>query len=107
MLGEEGPGVLDDVHGQHQLVVVVSQLAHFFYGHAGGPGAHDLVGEVDLQVLRNGGHQETGQREGRLAQNVADERLRNVAADGQAKGGLCGHVQGRVLPTGSGWGGGV
>ena len=71
--------MLDDVHGKSHLVMVVGQLAHLLDGH--GAACH-LALEVNLEVLCDGGHQEAGQGEGRLAQHVAYEGLSDVAADG-------------------------
>ena len=78
MLREQGSGVLNDRHGEGGLAVVVGQLAHVLNGEL-------LVGKLDVEMVGGGRDEETGQGIRRLTKNVADERLGDVASDGDAE----------------------
>ena len=98
--------MLNDVHRQSHLVMVVGQLAHLLNGRGTGASG-DLAREVYLEILGNGGHEEAGEREGRLAEHVADQGLSDVATDGEAERQLCGDMEGCGLAAWSGRGCGV
>ena len=70
--------MLADGHGDDHIIGVVSELTHLLHGHNGGVG---LVWQVDLEVLCDGGDEEAGEGEGRLAKDVADKGFRDVATD--------------------------
>ena len=60
-----------------------------------------LVGELDLEILRGGGDDETGQSVRRLAQDMTDQRLSDVTTDGKTEVVVRGYMKGRVLASGS------
>ena len=89
--------MLDHRHGEDTLVVVIGKLAHVLDGHHGWAGL--VTRQLDLEVLGDGGDEETRQRVRRLPEHVTDQCLRDVATDREAEGGLRGHMQGVRLAS--------
>ena len=88
--------MLNDLHGQDHLVVVVHQLAHLLDGYDS-----RFLGQLYLEVLCDGGDQETGQGERGLTQDVVDEGFSNIMPDRETEGGLGGNVEGTGFSAGS------